>query len=88
MAAATTAWVAGWVSRLPPSATPHHQETAVPTMGLPFLFVYCKSAKPDGTNINHELVKDGWCWWYRKYALENAELEKLESEAREAQRGL
>jgi endonuclease YncB( thermonuclease family) len=20
---------------------------------------------PDGTNINHELVKDGWCWWYR-----------------------
>jgi micrococcal nuclease len=23
---------------------------------------------PDGTNVNHELVKDGWCWWYRKYA--------------------
>ena len=23
---------------------------------------------PDGTNINHQLVKDGWCWWYRKYA--------------------
>jgi endonuclease YncB( thermonuclease family) len=23
---------------------------------------------PDGTNINHTLVKDGWCWWYRKYA--------------------
>jgi endonuclease YncB( thermonuclease family) len=22
----------------------------------------------DGTNVNHELVKDGWCWWYRKYA--------------------
>jgi len=20
---------------------------------------------PDGTNVNHELVKDGWCWWYR-----------------------
>jgi micrococcal nuclease len=17
----------------------------------------------DGTNVNHELVKDGWCWW-------------------------
>ena len=23
---------------------------------------------PDGTNINQQLVKDGWCWWYRKYA--------------------
>ena len=21
----------------------------------------------DGTHVNHELVKDGWCWWYRKY---------------------
>ena len=20
----------------------------------------------DGTNVNHTLVKDGWCWWYRK----------------------
>src|ERR1043165_9416999 len=18
---------------------------------------------PDGTNVNHILVKDGWCWW-------------------------
>ena len=40
----------------------------------------------DATNINHALVKDGW--WYRKYAPGNAELEKLESEAREAQRGM
>jgi micrococcal nuclease len=23
---------------------------------------------PDGTNVNHTLVEDGWCWWYRKYA--------------------
>lgn len=21
----------------------------------------------DGTNVNHTLVKDGWCWWYRTY---------------------
>jgi endonuclease YncB( thermonuclease family) len=21
---------------------------------------------PDGTNVNRSLVKDGWCWWYRK----------------------
>jgi endonuclease YncB( thermonuclease family) len=20
----------------------------------------------DGTNVNHTLVEDGWCWWYRK----------------------
>ena len=19
---------------------------------------------PDGTNLNRELVKDGWCWWW------------------------
>lgn len=24
---------------------------------------------PDGTHVNHAFVKDGWCWWYRKYAM-------------------
>ncbi|MDH4085279.1 MAG: thermonuclease family protein [Nitrospira sp.] len=43
---------------------------------------------PDGTNLNHQLVKDGWCWWYRKYAPEDTVLEALEREAREAKRGL
>ena len=43
---------------------------------------------PDGTNVNQALVNDGWCWWYRKYAPGNAQLEKLEAEARGAQRGL
>ena len=43
---------------------------------------------PDGTNVNHALVKDGWCWWYRKYAPGDAVLEGLEKEAREAKRGL
>src|SRR4029077_2863032 len=42
----------------------------------------------DGTNVNHELVKDGWCWWYRKYAPLDVELEKLEKEAREARKEL
>ncbi len=42
----------------------------------------------DGTNVNHTLVKDGWCWWYRKYAPGNAVLEGLETEAREARKGL
>lgn len=43
---------------------------------------------PDGRLLNHELVKDGWCWWYRKYAPNDASLEKLEIEAREVNRGL
>ena len=42
----------------------------------------------DGTNVNHELVKDGWCWWYRKYAPGDTVLEGLEHEAREARKGL
>ena len=43
---------------------------------------------PDGTNVNHELLKDGWCWWYRKYAPGNTGLELLEKEGREARKGL
>jgi micrococcal nuclease len=42
----------------------------------------------DETNVNQKLVKDGWCWWYRKYAPSDAVLEALEAEAREANRGL
>jgi endonuclease YncB( thermonuclease family) len=42
----------------------------------------------DGTHTNHTLVKDGWCWWYRKYAPRNRELERLEKDAREAKKGL
>lgn len=43
---------------------------------------------PDGTNVNQELVKEGWCWWYRKYAPGNTVLDGLEKEAREAKKGL
>jgi micrococcal nuclease len=42
----------------------------------------------DGTNVNHTLVKDGWCWWYRKYALGNVILEELEGRARVSGLGL
>jgi micrococcal nuclease len=42
----------------------------------------------DGTNINHQLVKDGWCWWYRKYAPKNRILEDLERGARASGQGL
>ena len=43
---------------------------------------------PDGMNLNQELVKQGWCWWYRKYATGDTVLEGLETEAREARKGL
>jgi micrococcal nuclease len=39
---------------------------------------------PDGTNVNHTLVKEGWCWWYRKYAPLDTDLEQLEKSARNA----
>lgn len=42
----------------------------------------------DGRNLNQELVGKGWCWWYRKYAPGDAVLEKLETEARNAKKGL
>jgi endonuclease YncB( thermonuclease family) len=46
----------------------------------------------DEANVNQTLVKEGWCWcwcWcYRKNAPENATLVRLETEAREARRGL
>jgi len=43
---------------------------------------------PDGTHVNQQLVNQGLCWWYRKYAPGDTVLEGLESEAREARKGL
>ncbi len=34
---------------------------------------------PDGMNLNQELVKQGWCWWYRKSAPRDTVLEGLEA---------
>ncbi|MBI3355212.1 MAG: thermonuclease family protein [Nitrospirae bacterium] len=42
----------------------------------------------DGANVYHALVKDGWCWWYRKYAPRNTVLGGLEKGARGARKGL
>jgi endonuclease YncB( thermonuclease family) len=42
---------------------------------------------PDGSSVNHTLVKDGWCWWYRKYAPRDTVLEGLERDARDAKKG-
>jgi endonuclease YncB( thermonuclease family) len=42
----------------------------------------------DGTNLNYELVRQGWCWWYWKYAPDEIVLAVLEMSAREAKKGL
>ena len=33
-------------------------------------------------------MKQGWCWWYRKYAPGDTVLEGLEKDAGEAKKGL
>ncbi len=39
-------------------------------------------------NVNEELVKNGYAWWYRHYAPNNRRLELLERQARDAGKGL
>ncbi len=43
---------------------------------------------PDGQSLNREMVSLGLAWWYRQYALHDAELARLESDAKAAHRGL
>jgi endonuclease YncB( thermonuclease family) len=43
---------------------------------------------PDGRILNHELVRQGFAWWYRRYAPNDVTLARLEAEARAARRGL
>ena len=46
------------------------------------------SAFSNQHQINRELVAEGWCWWYRKYAPEDVILAALEAAARVARKGL
>ncbi|THI84612.1 MAG: hypothetical protein CAF41_010020 [Nitrospira sp. CG24A] len=43
---------------------------------------------PDGMNINQELVKQGWCWRYRRHVPGDTVMEGLKKEAREARKEL
>lgn len=43
---------------------------------------------PDGKNLNQELVRAGWCWWFQKYAPTDTVLARLEHDAREKKIGL
>jgi endonuclease YncB( thermonuclease family) len=42
---------------------------------------------PDGRNLNQEVVRAGYAWWYREYSADQR-LGVLETEARAARRGL
>lgn len=42
---------------------------------------------PDGRNLNRELVRAGFAWWYKQYSHDQS-LGELEEEARAAKRGL
>jgi micrococcal nuclease len=41
-----------------------------------------------GRELNTELVRAGYAWWYKQYAPENRELQELENDARKNRRGL
>lgn len=43
---------------------------------------------PDGRNLNHEIVRAGFAWWYVRYARHDRDLRNLQAEARAAMRGL
>ncbi len=43
---------------------------------------------PDGRTLNHELVRRGVAWWYRRFAPNDSTLSILEAEARSAGKGL
>jgi endonuclease YncB( thermonuclease family) len=39
-------------------------------------------------NVNQELVKEGWCWWFRKFVPKDQTLKPFEQAAKEAKKGL
>ena len=43
---------------------------------------------PDGRNLNQEIVKAGYAWWFVRYAKDDKVLEQLESEAKLNKRGM
>jgi len=43
---------------------------------------------PDGLNLNGKLIRQGWCWWFRKYAPGDTVLEGLEKRGTSSQERL
>ncbi|MBM4274656.1 MAG: hypothetical protein FJ128_11040 [Deltaproteobacteria bacterium] len=50
--------------------------------------VVAEIIREDGVNVNQEMLRAGYAWWYRKYAKKELLLLQLEQEARRARRGL
>ena len=50
--------------------------------------IYAEVMLPDGMNLNQELVKQGLCWWDKRYAPGDKNLEALEKDARRQKLGL
>lgn len=42
----------------------------------------------DGTNINNQLVADGYAWWYKQYAPQSTDLKNLQQIAQSQRKGL
>lgn len=42
----------------------------------------------DGAELNAALVAAGYAWWYRQYAPDDTRLQRLEQQARDAEKGL
>ena len=57
------------------------------TSNPPFGRTSAEVLLPDGTNVTHTLVKDGWCWEYRKRAPGETVLEEPANETRGASAG-
>ena len=64
----------------------------VKVVSSPHLILYgCTVAEvilADGRSLNHELVRQGFAWWYRRYAPRDLALADLEAEARTAKGGI
>ena len=48
----------------------------------------CRVTLPEGRDLSEELVRAGLAWWYKHYAPDDKMLARLETDAREAKRGL
>lgn len=42
----------------------------------------------DGRNLGNELVRNGACWWFRRYAPDDKNLKEAETQAKSERRGL
>jgi endonuclease YncB( thermonuclease family) len=59
----------------------NREVTVTPTTTDRYGRIVAEVTLQDGRSLSHELVKVGACWWYRKYAANDVELKRLETEA-------